>query len=89
MLGRHVTTINEQNDTDNENVNLEKVREEARLAIKCLPKLSGSTHEVELCLQHIFANAGGETGEPDSEEYMLKLYPDDYEPLGRDVDGGR
>lgn len=81
--------MNKENDTDNKNVDLEKVREEAQLAIKRLPKLSGPTHEIELCLQHIFANAGGETGEPGSDEYMLELYPDDYQPPDRGVDGAR
>lgn len=70
-------------DSSNEvsaNIDPEKVRLEAKRAIKALPKLDGPTHEVEICLQHIFAAAGGETGEPGSEEYLLELYPDDYEP---------
>lgn len=59
-------------------IDAEKIRSEAKRAIENLGELSGSTqaHTVELCLQHIWTAAGGETGKPGTDEYMAVLYPD-------------
>ena len=60
-------------------IDAEKIRSEAKRAMENLGDLSGSTqaHTVELCLQHIWTAAGGETGMPGTDEYMAALYPDD------------
>jgi len=57
-------------------INPEKIRSETKRAMENLGELSGSTHPVELSLQHIWTAAGGETGKPGTDGYMAELYPD-------------
>lgn len=63
-----------EGDTKDDEIDDEKIRRRAKRAMKALegdePK-----HTIEHDLQHIWVAAGGETGEPGTEEYLSKLYP--------------